>query len=80
MTGIDVTLETYIHVRWIWLLLPLIMVVFGTLFLAVTLWQSRRWNIPNWRISAPALYQSDMVYAYVLETRTNLAPDFNPEF
>lgn len=52
--GTAVALETYIHVRWLWLLLPLIMVSLATIFLALTVWLSRRWDVPNWRSSALA--------------------------
>ncbi|ERF71653.1 hypothetical protein EPUS_00642 [Endocarpon pusillum Z07020] len=52
--GTAIVLETYIHVRWLWLLLPLIMVSLATILLALTVWQSRRWDIPNWRSSALA--------------------------
>ena len=52
--GTAIALETYIYVRWLWLLLPLIMVSLATVLLALTVWQSRRWDIPNWRSSALA--------------------------
>jgi hypothetical protein len=52
--GTAIALETYIHVQWLWLLLPLIMVSLATILLALTVWQSRRWDIPNWRSSALA--------------------------
>lgn len=52
--GTAIALETYIHVRWSWLLLPLIMVSLATILLALTVWQSRRCDIPNWRSSALA--------------------------
>jgi Protein of unknown function (DUF3176) len=53
--GTAIASDTYIHVRWVWLLLPLIMVVLTAVLLALTVWQSRRWDIPNWRSSALAV-------------------------
>ncbi|MCJ1252085.1 hypothetical protein MMC30_009323 [Trapelia coarctata] len=52
--GQATTPETYIHVRWLWLLLPLAMVILATVFLVLTIRQSQRWNIPSWRSSALA--------------------------
>lgn len=52
--GIAIALESCIHVRWLWLLLPLIMVTLALLFLIPTIWQSCRWGIPSWRNSTLA--------------------------
>ncbi|KAF7509001.1 hypothetical protein GJ744_008396 [Endocarpon pusillum] len=52
--GTAIALETYIHVRWLWLLLPSIMVSLATILLVLTVRQSRRWDIPNWRSNALA--------------------------
>ncbi len=49
-----IALESYIHVRWLWLLLPLIMVTLALFFLIPTIWQIRRWGIPSWRNSTLA--------------------------
>ena len=48
---------TYIHVRWPWLLLPLVMIILASGFLAVTVWQSHRWDIPCWRSSTLAVME-----------------------
>ena len=48
---------SHVHVRWPWLLLPLIMVVLAAVFLALTVWQSRRMNVPSWRSSALAVME-----------------------
>ena len=53
--GQALTPETYIHVRWLWLLLPLAMVILATVFLALTIQQSHRSGIPSWRSSALAV-------------------------
>lgn len=48
---------SHIHVRWPWLLLPLIMIVLASVLLVLTVWQSRRWNVPSWRSSALAVME-----------------------
>jgi Protein of unknown function (DUF3176) len=48
---------TYIHVRWPWLLLPLVMIMLASVFLALTVWQSSRWDVPAWRSSALAVME-----------------------
>ena len=48
---------SHIHVRWPWLLLPLFMIVLASVLLVLTVWQSRRWNIPSWRSSALAVME-----------------------
>lgn len=53
--GSAVILETYIHVRWLWLLLPEIMVLASAVFLTLTVLQSKCWNVPTWRSSALAV-------------------------
>jgi len=53
--GQALTSETYIHVRWLWLLLPLAMMILATVFLVLTIQQSHRWGIPSWRSSALAV-------------------------
>jgi hypothetical protein len=52
--GTALDAQLYIHVRWVWLSLPLIMVIGSIVFLLLTVWQSRRWGIPSWRGSALA--------------------------
>lgn len=52
--GTAIALESYIHVRWPWLLLPIAMVVLAIAFLLPTVWQSRRWGVPSWRSSVLA--------------------------
>lgn len=52
IVGVAHTFESYIHVRWIWLLFPLIMLVLAATFLVLTVWHSRKLGVPNWRSSA----------------------------
>lgn len=52
--GTAIAMESYIHARWSWLLLPIAMVVLAIVFLLPTVWQSRRWGVPSWRSSALA--------------------------
>jgi Protein of unknown function (DUF3176) len=47
----------HIHVRWPWLLLPLVMIILASVFLALTVWQSSRWDVPAWRSSALAVME-----------------------
>lgn len=53
--GTALSLQPYIHVRWLWLLLPIVMILGTALFLLLTVWQSRRWGVPTWRSSALAV-------------------------
>lgn len=48
---------SYIHVRWVWLLLPLVMMVLASLLLGLTVWQSHRYRVPKWRSSALAVME-----------------------
>ena len=48
------TLESYIHVRWLWLLLPLAMVLIAVAFVVATSMQSHRWGIPSWKANVLA--------------------------
>lgn len=47
--------QSYIDVRWLWLLLPLIMILGAAVFLQQTVWQSRRWGVPMWKSNALAV-------------------------
>jgi hypothetical protein len=53
--GVAMKNIAFIHVRWLWLLLPLVMIILASIFLALTVWQSYRWGIPRWRSSAIAV-------------------------
>jgi Protein of unknown function (DUF3176) len=49
--------ETHIHVQWLWLIYPLVMVVLGAIFLALTVWRTRKSEVPSWRSSVLAVME-----------------------
>ena len=59
-------IEVYIHVEWLWLLLPLIMVLLAIVFFGLTVWQSHRSGVPSWRSSVLAVMGHGL-NAYMLE-------------
>lgn len=58
-TGTTVTQEQYIHVRWPWLIGPLMLVVLNTIFVLAVRLQSRRLGLPSWRNNALASFSSE---------------------
>ncbi|KAJ9649959.1 hypothetical protein H2198_010717 [Neophaeococcomyces mojaviensis] len=46
---------TYVHVRWAWLSLPLLTILVGFAFLAWTIFDTKRHNVPLWKGSILAL-------------------------
>ena len=48
-------LESYIHVRWAWLALPLSLCLFSLLFLGATIIKSSRQRANNWKSSSLAM-------------------------
>jgi hypothetical protein len=49
------TTETYVRVRWMWLLYPIILTLFGIAFLGISMWQSGRKTRVVWKSSSLAL-------------------------
>lgn len=43
------TTEVYVHVRWGWLAFPLALLLFGLVFLALTIWQTKRMRVLPWK-------------------------------
>jgi hypothetical protein len=66
VNGTAEMIEVYIHVQWLWLLLPLIMVLLAVVFFGLTVWQSDRSGVPSWRSSALAVMGHGL-NAYMLE-------------
>lgn len=54
-TGTATSLEPYVHVKWGWLVLPLILVVMTGSFVLWTAWQTRRLKVPLWKTDALAV-------------------------
>ena len=52
--GTSHILETYIQPRWLWLTYPLVMVLLAILFCSLTIRQTARLGLPNWKSSALA--------------------------
>ena len=55
--GTTWALLSHIEVQWLWLLLPLFMVLLATAFLALTIWKASKSGIPSWRSSALAVME-----------------------
>ena len=56
-TGIAFVEETYVHVRWGWITLPLLLVVSGVVFLALAMFETRRHQVEIWKSSSlPLLF------------------------
>ncbi|MBE7182314.1 MAG: hypothetical protein INR71_14115 [Terriglobus roseus] len=56
--GTTWTSQGYIRVQFSWLAAPLAMWLFATLFLAATVWESARRDVPLWKSSALAVLRS----------------------
>lgn len=56
--GTTWTVESYVHVRWAWMALPIVLVVFTLIFFAATIWNTRHQFI--WKSSPLALLFSNL--------------------
>jgi hypothetical protein len=52
--GTALALEPYIAVQWLWLLLPLVIIVLALVVLGSTIFRTKRSGVPNWRTNALA--------------------------
>lgn len=52
--GTATSLESYIHVRWKWLLLPMCLILLTAIVLGLTMWQTHVLGLPSWRGNALA--------------------------
>jgi Protein of unknown function (DUF3176) len=66
--GLVSIVETYIQVQWWWLLLPLIMLIMGTVFLALTVLRTHNSGVPSWRSSVLAIMEHGVNTYYHEET------------
>ncbi|MCJ1415775.1 hypothetical protein MMC32_002108 [Xylographa parallela] len=58
--GFAISMESFIRVRWLWLILPLIMAVLTVAMLALTMWQSHHLGISSWRNSILAVIKTGL--------------------
>jgi len=49
--------EAHIQVQWLWLIYPLVMLILGAIFLALTVWRTRKSGVPSWRSSVLAVME-----------------------
>jgi hypothetical protein len=56
--GMAWTMESYVHVRWLWMILPIALVVLSLVFLIITVFHTRKQYI--WKSSPLALLFSDL--------------------
>lgn len=54
VTGQAFSMQNYVHVRWIWLILPVALAPASMLFLTIVMWRSRTENIKIWKSSGLA--------------------------
>ena len=65
--------ETYVHVRWAWLVLPLMLVIVGILTLLQTIWQTKQQNAVMWKSSIlPLLYRGSVQLSSTVDSKTVL--------
>jgi hypothetical protein len=55
--GTVLVVEPHISVQWWWLLYPIFMMVLGTAFFGLTMWQTQRSDVPSWRSSVLAVME-----------------------
>lgn len=55
ITGQQGVLVTKFHVRWPWIILPIACILFGSLSLLITSWETRRSFVPVWKNSVLAI-------------------------
>ncbi|KAI1874303.1 uncharacterized protein JN550_002882 [Neoarthrinium moseri] len=54
------TIETFVHVRWLWMILPIVLEVLILGFLVGTILQSNRSGLPGWKSSTLPLIQGKL--------------------
>ena len=54
-TGYAISTAPHVHVTWYWLLLPMLLNVSAALFLMLTMWTTRKHDMPLWKNSLVAL-------------------------
>jgi hypothetical protein len=63
--GTAFTMETCIHVQWLWLLLPFTMLVLAAVLLGLTVSRTKKSDIPSWQSSALAVMEHGVnMYLY----------------
>lgn len=55
INGTEWSMETYVHVRWAWISLPLVVLALTIVFLVVVIWENHRCGTDLWKSSAIAL-------------------------
>lgn len=55
--GTTIDLVTHIEVDWLWMIMPLCMMVLAVFFMIVTMWKSHSSGVPSWRNSVLAVME-----------------------
>ncbi|KAK9777053.1 hypothetical protein AB5N19_12416 [Seiridium cardinale] len=65
------TVETFVHVRWLWMILPIILEAMALVFLVGTILQSNQSGLPGWKSSTLPLIQGklDQLQKVIAENR-----------
>ena len=62
INGTTWTCETYLHVRWVWLALPVCLVLLTLILLVLTVCSSRQFDMAQWKSSTLPLVFNDLPY------------------
>lgn len=59
VTAVALNVETYVHVRWVWLTVPMVLIVTGILFLGLAMIETTWHKVEVWKSSSlPLIYHS----------------------
>ncbi|CAG8201257.1 unnamed protein product [Penicillium salamii] len=75
--GIAHGIEVFVEVQWLWLILPMILVVSGTIFIAIVIFENRQSGTSLWKSSVLAFFyhglydvdKDDCMAASVMESK-----------
>lgn len=67
--------RTFVHVRWPWFILPILLNVIGIIFLAITIFRARRLKLPLWKTSAMAMVYHGLDTEALLSTGSESESD-----
>ncbi|KAF7513919.1 hypothetical protein GJ744_006533 [Endocarpon pusillum] len=70
--GTVLVMEPFIQVQWLWLLYPFIVVTLSMVFLGLTVWRTRRSEVPSWRSSVLAVMEHGVNSSIQEDTSSDL--------
>ncbi|ERF72549.1 hypothetical protein EPUS_02831 [Endocarpon pusillum Z07020] len=75
--GTVLVVEPFIQVQWLWLLYPFIVVTLSMVFLGLTVWRTRRSEVPSWRSSILAVMEHGVNSSIQEDTSSDLHNGIN---